>query len=275
MIKILTAILLLISGLAVYWLLNPGIYFFYFFTPGYNHPLITADNFYLIFIKNHLADIIWCTAIFLIASVLLEKKYPAIYPVLLILLPFTSEIFQQLSIIPGTFDWIDLLLYLMLFLLFYHSKILNMQNLKKHFYGTIAIASFMFALLASYGPKKITYNYTKGTVKLPEKNDETFRKPSLTKILQATKNLSIVLRTPGTLTKLLDEQKYSTNSIYTTVEKEFVKAGMIVRDRGLFQQVLENTTADYSKIKELTETDLILEIVGLEKMKNRRRTGAS
>jgi hypothetical protein len=85
--------------------------------------------------------------------------------------------------------------------------------------------------------------------------------------LQTASNLSIVLRVPGQITKVLEEDKFAYNSIYNTVEKEIAKAGFTVRDRGLFQQVLENTTVDYSKIKELTGTDLILELVGYEKIK--------
>jgi hypothetical protein len=54
---------------------------------------------------------------------------------------------------------------------------------------------------------------------------------------------------------------------YNNIEKEFLKAGFSVRDRGLFNEVLKKMSRDntgninYSQIKELTNTDLIVEVI--------------
>jgi hypothetical protein len=271
--KILTAILLLISGLAAYWFFRPSVYFFELFGVNNSNTIVISDNALSLFAKNYFADIVWCIAVFQIASLLMQRKYPSLYFYSLIALPFLSEILQGFKIIRGSFDWIDILIYSSLLVLFYHKKTFHMQKLTKHFAGVSVTVFFILAMLASAGPRKTTYKpppplvYTSGTIKLPEKKDEIFSKPSLSRILQTASNLSIVLRVPGQITKVLEEGKFATNSIYNTVEKEIAKAGFTVRDRGLFQQVLENTSVDYSKIKELTGTDLILELVGYEKVK--------
>ena len=52
------------------------------------------------------------------------------------------------------------------------------------------------------------------------------------------------------------------NVLYNAIEKELLRQGFSVRDRGLFNELLSKSqTSDYSKIKELTNTDLILEVV--------------
>jgi len=62
--------------------------------------------------------------------------------------------------------------------------------------------------------------------------------------------------------------KYSnsvTNVLYNAIEKELVKQNFSVRDRGLFNELLNKSqTSDYSKIKELTNTDIILEVVNMD-----------
>lgn len=123
---------------------------------------------------------------------------------------------------------------------------------------------FVFIILAmASAPAKIATE--EGTVKLTAKNDEIFTKPSLISYLNQTKSPTIVLRVPLQVDKLLEENRYSKSQIYNTIEKELAKANFIVRDRALYQKVLDqNVSTDYSKIKELTETDLILELVSAD-----------
>ena len=55
------------------------------------------------------------------------------------------------------------------------------------------------------------------------------------------------------------------NVLYNAIEKELLKNGFSVRDRGLFNELLSKSqTSDYSKIKELTNTDIILEVVNID-----------
>ena len=60
-------------------------------------------------------------------------------------------------------------------------------------------------------------------------------------------------------------EHYDETALYNAIEKQLFKEGFSVRDRGLFNQVLDdNKSLDYSRIKSLTNTDLILELVSLE-----------
>ena len=53
--------------------------------------------------------------------------------------------------------------------------------------------------------------------------------------------------------------------MYNAIEKELLEEGFSVRDRGLFNEVMvKSTTQDYSKIKDLTNTDLILEVINID-----------
>ena len=62
-----------------------------------------------------------------------------------------------------------------------------------------------------------------------------------------------------------DESKYDETALYNAIEKQLFKEGFSVRDRGLFNQVLDaNQSIAYSKISSLTDTDLILELVRID-----------
>ena len=52
--------------------------------------------------------------------------------------------------------------------------------------------------------------------------------------------------------------------LFNAIEKELLRENFRVRDRGLFNELLSKSqTSDYSKIKELTNTDIILEVVNI------------
>jgi hypothetical protein len=60
---------------------------------------------------------------------------------------------------------------------------------------------------------------------------------------------------------------YDETALYNAIEKQLFKEGFAVRDRGLFNQVLDaNQSIAYSKISSLTDTDLILELVRLDNL---------
>lgn len=123
----------------------------------------------------------------------------------------------------------------------------------------------LFIILAASSVVATKIVTEEGTVKLNTKKDETFTKSSLLSYLTKTKSPTIVLRVPQQADRLLEENRYSKSQFYNTIEKELAKADFIVRDRALYQKVLDqNVSTDYSKIKELTDTDLILELVSSE-----------
>jgi len=119
--RVLNIILLLVIGLFAYWVFQPEIFFLKILNLN-NHNSQIKENFGILFFKNHFADIVWCLAIFQAVTILNERKLPILYSYLLLSLPFLSEIFQGFGFIAGTFDWLDVLIYFILNLLFYHKK---------------------------------------------------------------------------------------------------------------------------------------------------------
>jgi hypothetical protein len=125
--------------------------------------------------------------------------------------------------------------------------------MKKLLIITCVIATVM---LSSCGIKK-------GYLKFGQKPDELIATEKIKAFIKQNPHPSIVLRVPqaaGGATQS-DQNSY----IYTAIEKELVLAGFNLKDRGLFNQVLNSQAAlDYSKITDLTGTDLILELIKVE-----------
>src|ERR1700733_1662195 len=92
--------------------------------------------------------------------------------------------------------------------------------------------------------------------------DETYANPNLKDFFKSNSNPNIVLRVPNTNDKATSNTSISKNNdvLYNAIEKELLKENFSARDRGLFNELLSKSqTSDYSKIKELTNTDIILE----------------
>lgn len=97
--------------------------------------------------------------------------------------------------------------------------------------------------------------------------DETYANPNLKELFKSNRNPNIVLRVPNNNDKATSNTSVSKNTdvLYNTIEKELLKENFSVRDRGLFNELLsKSATSDYSKIKELTNTDIILEVVSID-----------
>jgi len=139
-------------------------------------------------------------------------------------------------------------------------------------FGWMAIASAPTNRAATITRYDGVFRYTPGS-------DEIVTNKSKLDFIRSTSNPTIVLRVPDANKGVLEEDKnvktdgrredgnnslYNLN-VYNIIEKELLKGGFTVRDRALFQKVLgDKSVGDYSKIKELTETDLILELSTLE-----------
>lgn len=132
----------------------------------------------------------------------------------------------------------------------------------------IVLSLGFVSILVSCGP---VIQSVKGTVKFNKVEDDIFTKKELKDYIQKTAKPTIVLRVPNsthTKSKIIvngvitEENEYSDSDIYGTIEKELAKAGFIVRDRSLFNKLSDdNKVQDYSKLRELTNTELILEVV--------------
>jgi hypothetical protein len=121
--------------------------------------------------------------------------------------------------------------------------------------GLIIVAAF----ISCDTPSKII-NY-------PKKPDDIFVNGNLRKFLKENQSPKIVLRVPNSDDKATSNTSTNkdNNLLYNAIEKEFLKAGFSVRDRGLFNEIINKTgSTDYSKIQDLTNTDLILEVVNID-----------
>lgn len=86
----------------------------------------------------------------------------------------------------------------------------------------------------------------------------------LKEYLSEKESIKIVLRTPENNQQITEDNEFG--EIYNTIEKELLREGFIVRDRAIFNQVINRTSTEinYMDIKEKTDTDLILELVNID-----------
>jgi hypothetical protein len=104
-------------------------------------------------------------------------------------------------------------------------------------------------------------------IKFPKQPDEVFANNNLKDFFKTNKTPNIVLRVPNNNDKATSNTSTSkdNNVLYNSIEKELLKQGFSVRDRGLFNELLSKSqSSDYSKIMELTNTDVILEVVNID-----------
>ena len=123
---------------------------------------------------------------------------------------------------------------------------------------TISTLAILFLASCSSG---------KQIIKFPTVPDETYANPNLRDFFKSNRNPNIVLRVPNNNDKATSNTSTSKNNdvLYNTIEKELLRENFSVRDRGLFNELLSKSqTSDYSKIKELTNTDIILEVVNID-----------
>ena len=145
----------------------------------------------------------------------------------------------------------------------------------------IAIVFFVIALSSTSSKQVVTDTKYNGVFKISPEKDEVVKNANKLEFLKTSTNPTIVLRVPNATRAVLEEDKNiktpknndGTNNlndinVYNVIEKELLKGGFTVRDRALFEKVLgDKSVNDYSKIKELTETDMILELSSIEYVK--------
>ena len=146
--RVLTAFLLLLSGLVAYWLFRPRLVIFHWLNVHNPHPIVLPGVLQYFF-KNYFADLVWCAAAYTIARLLRERRYPTLYSGFLVALPFLSEVAQALRLLPGTFDWGDVLVYAILCVLFFRKEIGHMQSIRRHLVGSLAVVVFLAAVIGS------------------------------------------------------------------------------------------------------------------------------
>ena len=127
---ILFSLLALVLGVINYYLFSPGIFLFKALPIPSERYWYIQNTIARHFLKGYLSDICWCTALYLVTVVLNELKYLHLSGKIIILfLPFIVETAQYFHLIPGTFDWFDLLAYAIIFIVFI--KLFKTLNLKQ------------------------------------------------------------------------------------------------------------------------------------------------
>lgn len=100
----------------------------------------------------------------------------------------------------------------------------------------------------------------KGYIKFTSKPDEIIATQMIKDYMKNHPKPTIVLKAPNAENK--STQSDPNSYIYNAIEKELLIAGLDVKDRGLFNEVMGKTKEiNYSEIKQLTGTDLMLELV--------------
>jgi hypothetical protein len=108
---------------------------------------------------------------------------------------------------------------------------------------------------------------TSQIIKYPKRPDEVYANDNLKEFFKTNGSPNIVLRVPNSNDKATSNTNggKDNNVLYNAIEKELLRQNFSVRDRGLFNEIINKSgSTDYSKIKELTNTDLILEVVNID-----------
>lgn len=101
-----------------------------------------------------------------------------------------------------------------------------------------------------------------GYLQFQGKPDEIITTQKINDYLKINPNPSIVLKVP--VPEIKSTQSDRNAYIYNAIEKELLIAGFEVKDRGLFNEVLNKSgEISYDGLKKLTETDLLLELVNV------------
>lgn len=105
---------------------------------------------------------------------------------------------------------------------------------------------------------------TSKTLRFTANENEIYTTEKLSSFLAQNKKPKVVLRVSNTSTNLTDQENI--DYLYNTIENQLLKSGFIVRDRQLFNQIAGNDSnnIDYQKIKEKSDTDLIIELTKLD-----------
>jgi len=102
------------------------------------------------------------------------------------------------------------------------------------------------------------------TISFKQKPDDIYTTQGLKDFLVQNKTPKVVLRVSPSVLKEVEALKDQENFdyLYNIIENEFLKKGFQVRDRQLFNQIIENdqNTLDYDKIKSKSDTELIIEM---------------
>ena len=100
-------------------------------------------------------------------------------------------------------------------------------------------------------------------LKFSQKSDDIVTTESLKSFLSTNKKPKVVLRVTESSVEVTEGE--NNDYLYNAIENQLLASGFIVRDRQLFNQIIgnEENNIDYQKLKEKSDTDLIIELTKL------------
>ncbi|RMA66567.1 hypothetical protein [Ulvibacter antarcticus] len=104
---------------------------------------------------------------------------------------------------------------------------------------------------------------TSKTLRFSNKQDDIVNTESLRDFLNSNKNPKVVLRVNTSSYTVTEDENI--DYLYNIIENQLLASGFVVRDRQLFNQIIgnEENTVDYEKLKDKSDTDLIIELTKL------------
>ena len=107
---ILHVFLILFSGLLLYLVCRPDMALFQWLPSGVISEVKPSTTFRLL--NNYYGDLVWMIGLSMTTIWLVERKLAGGFSVFALLsLPFFTEILQKFYLLPGVFDWFDIIVY--------------------------------------------------------------------------------------------------------------------------------------------------------------------
>ncbi|MBQ6277973.1 MAG: hypothetical protein IJK62_14855 [Bacteroidales bacterium] len=123
--NVITAGILIIAGSIVYLFFRPNIILFNKlgmtnFLSGIQIEVNVSQNFFVHFLMYCLSDVLWYSALLILASTFYVKEVlvSKILFATMVLMPFVLELLQLARLLPGTFDWYDIVFYCITLIIF-------------------------------------------------------------------------------------------------------------------------------------------------------------
>ena len=102
------------------------------------------------------------------------------------------------------------------------------------------------------------------SLRFTQKTDDVLSTESLKDFLEENKNPKVVLRVTEPSMDVTEGENI--DYLYNAIENQLLASGFIVRDRQLFNQIIQNNdnNIDYQKLKVRSDTDLIIELTKID-----------
>ena len=123
-----------------------------------------------------------------------------------------------------------------------------------------------FILIAATALILTSCGSVNGLVKTVNKPNDVVMTADLRAFIAENKMPSVVLRVPYSTTKVSEQEQKDlekNTSFYNDLERNLLKAGYTVRDRGLLNNLLQTGQADYAELGKKIQTDIIIEILSV------------